>query len=155
MTVGQYSLNSPCTITPKATAREAAWLMKTNTIGSLIVVRRNKPVGMLTDRDLALRVLRGNRNASTLAVEEIMSTPVITVREDAPLSEGARLMREHALRRLPVVDRKGSLMGVLTADDLLCVLAREIGSLADTVLDGLMDEAIRTDHPGRPGKGER
>lgn len=152
MTIGQYCLRGPCTVTPAATAHEAAWLMKENTIGSLIVVRRGKPVGMLTDRDLVLRVLRQRRNPAKTTVASVMSAPAVTVGEDAPLSEGTRLMREHALRRLPVVDRRGRLVGVLTADDLVGVLAREIGSLADTVLDGLMDEAARTTRRTKGGR---
>jgi CBS domain-containing protein len=109
--------SSPKTISPSTTPQEAARLMKSEDVGSLPIVEGDKLVGVVTDRDLAIRVLAEGKSPDT-AVSEIASKDVVTVDPDQSLEEAARLMAEHQVRRLPVVEEDGRLVGVLAQADV-------------------------------------
>jgi CBS domain-containing protein len=109
--------SSPKTISPTTTAPDAARLMKSEDVGALPIVDGDKLVGVVTDRDLAIRVLAEGKSPDT-AVSEIASKDVVTVDPDQTLEEAARLMAEHQVRRLPVVEEDGKLVGVLAQADV-------------------------------------
>ena len=109
--------SNPTAITPETTAQEAAQLMKTEDVGSLPIVEDGRLVGVITDRDLAIRALAEVRGAET-AVNEIASKDLVTVDPQQSLEEAARLMAEHQVRRLPVVEEDGRLVGVLAQADV-------------------------------------
>ena len=109
--------SNPTAITPETTAQEAAQLMKTEDVGSLPIVEDGRLVGVITDRDLAIRALAEGRGAET-AVNEIASKDLVTVDPQQSLEEAARLMAEHQVRRLPVVEEDGRLVGVLAQADV-------------------------------------
>ena len=100
------------TATPDMTVREAGQLMKVKDIGSLPVCEGRKVIGVVTDRDIAVRAVAEGRDLTT-RVAEIMSKQVVTVREDADLKDAERIMHDRQLRRLPVVDAQGELVGYL------------------------------------------
>ena len=126
-------LHPPRTIEPGATARDAARRMETFSVGSLVVVDDERPVGMLTDRDLALKILEEERDPGEVSVRELMSEDLVTLAPDASLRKAIEVMKEEGVRRLPVVDADGKLKGVVAADDVLEILARELGQLAAVV----------------------
>jgi CBS domain-containing protein len=107
---------SPRTIASSATVGEAAKLMRDENVGSLPVVHQDRLVGVVTDRDLAVRVVAEGRDASTLVVEVASDRPV-TVEPTADLDEALQLMAEHQVRRLPVVEG-GRLVGVIAQADV-------------------------------------
>ncbi|MGZ5092155.1 MAG: CBS domain-containing protein [Burkholderiales bacterium] len=113
---------------------EAAELMREHHVGSLVVVvdrlSERVPVGILTDRDLTIAVLAKEVDARTLAVRDVMSTELFTVREQDSITEALRLMRERGVRRVPVLTHSGALAGIVTIDDVLDIVAEE---LADVV----------------------
>jgi CBS domain-containing protein len=109
--------SSPKTVSPTTTAPDAARLMKSEDVGALPIVDGDKLVGVVTDRDLAIRVLAEGKSPDT-AVSEIASKDVVTVDPDQTLEEAARLMAEHQVRRLPVVEEDGKLVGVLAQADV-------------------------------------
>jgi CBS domain-containing protein len=109
--------SSPKTVQPSTTAQDAARLMKSEDVGSLPMVEADKLVGVLTDRDLAIRVLAEGKSTDT-AVAEIASKDLVTVDPDQSLEEAARLMAEHQVRRLPVVEEDGRLVGMLAQADV-------------------------------------
>jgi CBS domain-containing protein len=113
---------------------EAAKTMREDHIGCLIVVdegdRRRIPLGLLTDRDITITVVARDVDARTLTVEEIMTTNLVTVHEKDGEVEALRTMRRHGIRRLPVVDESGALIGIVTMDDILRFVATELGELA-------------------------
>ena len=115
--VREAMTSSPKTISPSTTAQEAARLMKSEDVGALPIVEGDKLVGVVTDRDLAVRVLAEGKSPDT-AVSEIASKDVVTVDPGQTLEEAARLMAEHQVRRLPVVEEDGSLVGVLAQADV-------------------------------------
>jgi len=137
MTVGEIC-NREVVITEKsASVVDAARLMRTHHVGDLVVVEekggRNQPVGIVTDRDIVVEVVAAGVNPDALKVGDIMGSEVATVRESEGLFEALRYMRDKGVRRMPVVDRDGGLVGILTLDDLLSLLAEEMTELAKLV----------------------
>lgn len=137
MPVGELC-NREVVITDKATVvTEAAQLMRTYHVGDLVVVEerdgRRFPVGIVTDRDIVVEVVAAGVNPEALKVGDIMGAQVATVRENDGLFEAMRAMRDQGVRRMPVVDAAGALVGILTLDDLLELLAEELGELAKLV----------------------
>ena len=116
---------------------DAAQLMRKHHVGDLVVVEekngRKHPVGIVTDRDIVVEVVAAGVNPEALRVGDIMGTQVATVRESEGLFEAMRYMRDQGVRRMPVVDAAGALVGILTLDDLLELLAEELGELAKLV----------------------
>lgn len=116
---------------------DAAQLMRRHHVGDLVVVEekdgRKHPVGIVTDRDIVVEVVAAGVNPDTLKVGDIMGPEVATVRESEGLFEALRYMRGKGVRRMPVVDREGGLVGILTLDDLLGLLAEEMTELAKLV----------------------
>lgn len=141
MPVGRYCHQRVRTASRDETARAAAQQMGHENVGCLVVTDNDRPVGMVTDRDIALHVLRGNLDAEKVRVAEVMEGPVVTVASDAPLAEALRRLRGARVRRLAVVDGEQKIVGLLAADDLLRLVATELGDLA---------EALRVQLSGEP-----
>jgi CBS domain-containing protein len=116
---------------------EAARLMREHHVGDLVVVEQHEgcsqPVGIVTDRDVVVEVVAAGVNPEALKVGDIMGPDMATVRESEGLFEAVRYMRDKGVRRMPVVDSAGSLVGILTLDDLLGLLAEELTELAKLV----------------------
>jgi CBS domain-containing protein len=108
---------NPATVEPTTTAQEAARIMKSEDIGSLPIVEGDKLVGVITDRDLAIRIVAEGRGTDT-TVGEIASKDVVTIDPQQSIDEAARLMAEHQVRRLPVVEEDGRLVGILAQADI-------------------------------------
>jgi len=125
---------------------EAAKLMREHHVGSLVVVTRNDrrgpiPVGIVTDRDIVVEVLAAGLDYRTMTVGEIMSRNLATVREDEDLIDALKIMRAKGIRRLLVLTPAGALAGIVSADDLLELVAEEIDDLAKAVASGQAREA--------------
>ena len=116
------------------TVKVAARLMRESHIGSLVVVDepdgKRIPAGILTDRDIVVAVVALGLNSDVIQVGDVMSQELLAVREDAGVAETAELMRLKGVRRLPVTDDTGALVGIIAADDLLMLLAEEMSALA-------------------------
>lgn len=105
------------TISPDATMEEAAQEMRKNKIGCLVVVEGEKPIGIITERDLAYKIIAQGKSLET-KVKEVMSSDLKTIDKDANIKQAAKLMASHVIRRLPVVE-KGKLIGIVTIDDIM------------------------------------
>lgn len=105
------------TISPDATAREASRKLSSQKIGSLVVSEGDNPVGIITDVDVTASVAAGH-DLDALTVEEFMATPLVSIDPEAPVVAAARRLREHTIKRLPVVDEDGTLVGIVTTTDL-------------------------------------
>jgi len=109
---------------------EAAYLMRNEDIGALIVVDKdNKPIGIITDRDLVVSVIAERINPAEVSVEDIMTKDPITVDENTDLYDILRTLPEHSVRRLPVT-QNGKLSGIVSIDDLIVIVATELANLA-------------------------
>jgi CBS domain-containing protein len=104
--------------------------MRQRTVGCVVVLNgAQEPIGILTDRDLVVRVLADGKDPSATRVEDVMTHGPKTVTEGTAIEESLRLMRSGGFRRLPVIDRQGKLLGILTLDDILMLLAEELTSV--------------------------
>ena len=120
---------------PEETVQAAARRMLERKVGTLVILDQAKrPVGLLTDRDLVLRVLAQGQDPRQVCVGEIMTKQPKTVTEGTPIEQALALMRSGAFRRLPVVASDGTLVGLVSLDDILSLLAeelREVGTLVE------------------------
>lgn len=137
------------TIAFRGTALDgAARLMRDNHVGCLVVVDEvggiRIVVGVLTDRDIVTAVVAPGLEPSTLRVEDVMSTDLVTAREDDSLIDLMRTMRRKGVRRIPVVGGQGELVGVVTLDDVLDILSQELGLLVAAIAsEGQRERKIR------------
>ena len=117
---------------PSASTLEAARAIENNNIGAVVVGEKGTIVGMVTDRDLAVRLVGQGLDARTTTLAEIMTTPVATLGPNDSQSDAIRLMQERNIRRIPLVDN-GKIVGIVTLDDLLLDEAAPLEELAAVV----------------------
>jgi CBS domain-containing protein len=110
--------SNPCTIDAGKSVAYAAKMMKDEDVGLAPIVEGDKLVGMLTDRDIAIRVVAEGRNPEQVTVEEVASKQVVTIDPQQDLAEALRIMAKHQVRRLPVVEEDGRLVGVVAQADI-------------------------------------
>ncbi|HUL13044.1 MAG TPA: CBS domain-containing protein [Methylococcaceae bacterium] len=138
MSVGQFCNRDTVIVRKQDSIVEAAKLMRQHHVGCLIVVEENgsgtfAPIGIVTDRDLVIEILAEEVNPEEVAIGDIMSYELVTAHENDGLWETLQRMRIKGVRRIPVVDQNGALKGILTNDDLLEILAGELGEIAKLV----------------------
>lgn len=121
------------TISPDATVLDAAKLMQSQHIGSLVVIDEFRPIGMLTDRDIVLKLVANEKKPGETAVKSIMTANPTMVNVNYDVLDAVRLMRDRGVRRLPVIDEHRHLLGIITLDDVLTAFGAELGDLAGAV----------------------
>lgn len=137
------------TIHRQATAEDAARLMRSSHVGDLVVVEAvntRAPVGMITDRDIVVEVIAQGLAPARTSVGSVMSSPVLTLREDDGFFEALDKMSKRGVRRAPVVDRDGHLQGLISIDDLVQLLARELAKLGTLIGQGQTTEIQKTEN---------
>jgi len=107
-------------INKKASVLDAVKEMKSEMVGSIIVVEDGKPIGILTESDILRKIVAEEKDAAKIAVEEVMSSPPITISPDANIEEAVKIMGKYKIRRLPVVEN-GKLVGMVTERDIMQV----------------------------------
>jgi CBS domain-containing protein len=132
MPIGDYCRREPVTATPGESIQDVARRLDAEGVGCAIVVdAERRPVGVATDRDIALRVLRRGLDPATTEIQAVMHEPAVTMTRNAPLAVAGRFMRQNGLRRIPVVESdSGALFGVIASDDLLQLAAAELSACA-------------------------
>ena len=133
MTVASLVQRSVQTIEPSASCQEAARKMRDMGVGSLVVAEEKRPLGIVTDRDLVIRVIARALDPAAVPAREVMSRLPIFVSHRREVPEVLELMREHGVRRVPVVDDHHELMGVVALDDVVLSLATGLAAVADTI----------------------
>ena len=118
MQVSQILTRNVETIRPDTSAKEAAQRMRSMDVGALPVCDGSRLIGMVTDRDLTVRITAEGRDANTTPVQEAMTPGVDFVFEDQDVQEAARIMRDRQIRRLPVLSRGKELVGIVSLGDL-------------------------------------
>ena len=98
-------------------------------VGCVVVVRGSHPIGIVTDRDLVIRVVAEGRDPATTRVADVVTYDATTVPRDAGIETVARVMRDRGVRRLPIVTEDGKIAGIVTADDLTILLAQELADV--------------------------
>lgn len=120
------------TATPETSVAEIARLMRDRHVGAVPILEGRRPVGIVTDRDIAVRVVAWGRPFDGPA-GQIMSPDPVCAPVGSGLADAAQIMREHGVRRLPVVDASGDLVGLVALDDLLALFGEELASLAGAI----------------------
>ena len=110
--------SNPCTIDAEKPVAYAAQMMKQENVGVAPIVQGDRLLGTLTDRDIVLRVVAEGKNPQTVTAREVATTDVVTVDPEESLDEALRLMASHQVRRLPVVEEDGRVVGVIAQADV-------------------------------------
>jgi len=133
MSVGEVCNREVVYVGPEASVGEAARLMREYHVGDLVVADAEagklRPRGILTDRDIVVEVVAEDVPCDQVTVSDVMATELLTAAEDDDLLDTVRRMREQGVRRVPVVDHDGLLIGILTVDDLVDLLSEQLGSI--------------------------
>jgi len=138
MPIGDVCIRDVVVASRETTAREAARLMTEHHVGNLVVVEdiggRRVPVGIITDRDIVRNVVAEALDASLFTLGDLAARDLVTVREDQGVFECMQQMRINGIRRMPVLDLKGGLVGIISLDDLIQLLAEEMSELAKVIV---------------------
>jgi CBS domain-containing protein len=148
MTIGELCKKQVVTIERKATVQEAARLMRLRHVGDVVVVDEadpRVPRGMLTDRDVVVEVIGQGINPADVPVESVMSSPPVCVYEEDGLIATLDKMCASGVRRAPVVDRHGHLTGLVSVDDLVPLLARELAKIGALIRREQATEVRKTE----------
>lgn len=132
MSISQIAQSSVVTADRNTPIQNVAATMDTQNVGSVVVVEEDKPVGLVTDRMIAL-ALAEDPDATALTAGDLMADDLVTVGPETGVFDLVRTMSEEGIRRIPVVNDAGSLEGIVTLDDVLTLLAEELAFLADVV----------------------
>lgn len=149
MAIGEFCNRDVVFATREMSLPEAAQLMREYHVGDLVVVDevggKRTPVGVVTDRDIVIEIIAKSLNLDEFSVGDIMAPQLVSVQETEGVFETIRLMRTKAIRRIPVLNSEGGLAGIVSADDILELLAEEMTELAKVAPRGQEREAkLRT-----------
>jgi CBS domain-containing protein len=133
MSLDDWIRREPETLPPDASCAQAARLMRDANVGAVVVVEGARPLGLVTDRDLAVRVVAAGRDPQQVRLAEVMSGEPIFLAERRSVASVIAVMRDLAIRRVMVVDDRGHLVGVIALDDLVMRLAEDLGGLAEAI----------------------
>ncbi len=133
MNIGHLVRRAVEAVPATASCSEAARRMRDASVGSVIVVEAGRPLGIVTDRDLVVRVLATGGDAEKLSVADVMSRKPIFVSQTRDVAYVLELMRDLAVRRIPVVDDEQQLVGVVALDDVILSLSGQLSAVADTI----------------------
>ena len=122
MSLRKITKKKVVTVRPDDTVVKAAKLMEEKNVGSVVVVENRKPIGILTDRDIAIRVVAKKADINSILVKDAMTKKIVTGRDNQRVAELAKVMHENGIRRVPIVNKKGMLSGIITLDDLLYMM---------------------------------
>jgi CBS domain-containing protein len=147
MNVGEICIRDVVVASRDATVARAAQLMREFHVGDLVVVDesggRRLPAGIVTDRDVVIGVVAPGLDPATLTAGDIMTGELITAREGDGVFETLQTMRRRGVRRLPVVDAAGALAGIVALDDILEIIAEELGAAIKVTAREQANEARR------------
>ncbi len=115
------------------TVEKSARTMRDRHIGCLVLIRHGRPAGVITDRDLVVRVMAEGRDPATSRTGDFVTYDPITISVHDGIETAVARMRDHGVRRLPIVDDDGVAVGIVTADDLLILLGGEIAGVCEGI----------------------
>jgi len=134
MKVGEMCSRGVVSVFESASLRDVAALMKERHVGAVVVITRfpatSQPVGIITDRDIVRAQLQHVADLSRLRVADVMTKSPVTLPDDEELEGAIATLRAHGVRRAPVVNARGDLVGFLSTDDLIVEVARQVSTLA-------------------------
>jgi CBS domain-containing protein len=137
MPIGEICIREVIICNRTTNVLEAAQLMRRYHVGDLVVVDESAgkriPVGLITDRDIVISVIAAQVDPTTITAGDLISRELVLVREDEGVFETIEHMRAHGVRRMPVVDRQGTLVGIVSVDDMTELLSEELSQLSKLI----------------------
>jgi CBS domain-containing protein len=138
MPIGDVCIRDVVITGKNTTVQEAALLMRRNHVGDLVVTEEKPnglriPVGIVTDRDIVLSVIATTLDPAVYTVGDLVARELVTVSQDRGIFESIQHMRTNGVRRMPVVDNQGGLVGIISVDDLIQLLSEEMSALAKLI----------------------
>ena len=121
------------TASATTTVAEAARTMRAKNVGAVVVVDAGRPIGILTDRDIAVEVVAQGKDPDATEVGTLMRRKPAVIRGDQGILDAAKTFAKTGVRRLPVVAKDGKLIGVISMDDVLILLGNEMGHIASAL----------------------
>jgi len=144
MQLGEICTRNVVNVERNASIHETARLMRSHHVGDVIVVDRGPrglvPVGIVNDRDIVVQVIAAGLDPARLTAGDVMTLDLVSAPQDQGLFETVEQMHRHGVRRLPVTDKLGCLVGVVAADDLLDLFAMQLSSLSKVAVSERMQE---------------
>lgn len=131
MSIGKHFTCDVITVNKDEGLKTAAHLLFEKNTGSVVVVENEKPVGILTDRDILNCYLQEEQSADELQVADVIASDLLTVKSTDGMQDALEAMAEKGVRRAPVVDEQDKLVGLVTADDVIRILADEFSKLSE------------------------
>jgi CBS domain-containing protein len=130
MSISEYCNRELVIVSKTESVREAIYLMRKHHVGDVVIVDKQGelliPVGILTDRDIVIEILAEGVDLDTIAIGDVMSYQLVTVVETTSLMDTIKVMRDNGVRRLPVVNTQGGVVGIVTVDDLLELITEQL-----------------------------
>lgn len=133
MSLEQFCQKPVVKILSESNIVEACQLMEQNNVGCLIVEENGKLCGVVTDRDIALRIAGARRDPQETKIKEIMTPDPIRISVKSDLRHLTSLMHTYHVRRVPVIDGSGSTIGIVTLDDLIAMLGGEMSDIGKAI----------------------
>ncbi len=137
MLVGEICNRDVVIATPNESVQQAAQLMRQYHVGDVVVVEERQgqqiPKGILTDRDIVIELIAKEVDLQSINIGDVMSLELLTAQENEDVLDVLKRMRHKGVRRLPVVNRSGGLVGILTTDDVIDLVAEQLSNLAGLV----------------------
>ncbi len=137
MLVGEYCNRDVVIVDKECAVLEAAQLMRTQHVRDVIAVEQRDgkriPIGIVTDRDIVLEVIAKDVDLNAVAIGDVMSFELTTANEGDEVLETVKVMRARGVRRVPVVDKQGALVGILAVDDLIELLQELIADIGGLI----------------------
>lgn len=144
MTIGEVCNRGVVVVDKAEDIGAAARIMRDHHVGTVVVVEGDegawKPVGIVTDRDLVLEVLALDMVSMNLRVGDLTGTRLLTLDEDGDVTDAIKSMRDWGVRRAPVVDEDGFLVGILSLDDLIDLISEQLSDIVGVMVHGQKQE---------------
>lgn len=132
MPVGHLGPDEVVTATPETPVDEVVDTLERENVGAIVIAEDDEPVGIVTDRDIALAVTDVD-DIGSLEAQELMTDDPVTLEADEEAIEISRTIDEHGVRRIPIVDDDGELTGIVTMDDLVATIGEQLDNVAETI----------------------
>lgn len=133
MSLHKFCQRLVVTVTPERSIMDACRLLEENNVGCLVVEESGRICGILTDRDIALKIAGKGKDPEQTKVHEIMTADPVCISVDRSLHDLTSLMHSHHVRRVPIVDGSDEVIGIVTLDDLIALLGEEMSDMGGAV----------------------
>jgi len=140
---------------PDATVFDVCRLMEQQNVGCVVIVEGEKPVGIVTDRDIMLRIVLSGKDPRSTRISEGMTRDPVVFPRTTGLGEAFRAWKEHSFRRVPLVDTEGRITGIVSLDDLVQLVSDEVSSVASIIRNQTESAGPASRRRGVAGAGHR